>query len=99
MNCRKVLGFNNKEISMYVYRETIILTTIGTAIGLLLGIGLDYFVLVVAEPDEIIFIKEISYLSYIFTIVIMIFFTIVVQAITSIILKKINMIDSLKSVE
>ena len=95
----KVLGFNNKEISMYVYRETIILTTIGIAIGLLLGIGLDYFVLVVAEPDEIIFIKEISYLSYIFTIVIMIFFTIVVQAITSIILKKINMIDSLKSVE
>ncbi len=95
----KVLGFNNKEISMYVYRETIILTTIGIAIGLLLGIGLDYFVLVVAEPDEIIFIKEISYLSYIFTVIIMVFFTILVQAITSIILKKINMIDSLKSVE
>ena len=95
----KVLGFNNKEISMYVYRETIILTTIGIAIGLILGIGLDYFVLVVAEPDEIIFIKEISYLSYIFTVIIMVFFTILVQAITSIILKKINMIDSLKSVE
>ena len=36
----KVLGFNDKEISMYVYRETIILTIIGILIGLVLGIGL-----------------------------------------------------------
>ena len=95
----KVLGFNDKEISMYVYRETIILTIFGIIIGLLLGIGLNAFVLTVAETDEIIFAKEIHYLSYILAIVIMIIFTIVVQIITNFILKKINMIDSLKSVE
>ena len=95
----KVLGFNDKEISMYVYRETIILTIFGIIIGLLLGIGLNAFVLTVAETDEIIFAKEINYLSYILAIVIMIIFTIVVQIITNFILKKINMIDSLKSVE
>ncbi len=95
----KVLGFNDKEISMYVYRETIILTIFGIIIGLLLGIGLNAFVLTVAETDEIIFAKEINYLSYILAIVIMIIFTIVVQIITNYILKKINMIDSLKSVE
>ena len=95
----KVLGFNDKEISMYVYRETIILTIFGIIIGLLLGIGLNAFVLTVAETDEIIFAKEIHYLSYILAIVIMIIFTIVVQIITNYILKKINMIDSLKSVE
>ena len=95
----KVLGFNDKEISMYVYRETIILTIFGIIIGLLLGIGLNAFVLTVAETDEIIFAKEIHYLSYILSIVIMIIFTIVVQIITNFILKKINMIDSLKSVE
>ena len=95
----KVLGFNDKEISMYVYRETIILTIFGIIIGLLLGIGLNAFVLTVAETDEIIFAKEIHYLSYILAIIIMIIFTIVVQIITNFILKKINMIDSLKSVE
>ena len=95
----KVLGFNDKEISMYVYRETIILTIFGIIIGLLFGIALNYFVLMVAETDEIIFIKDINYLSYIYTLIIMIFFTIVVQIITSFILKKVNMIDSLKSVE
>ncbi len=95
----KVLGFNDHEISMYVYKETIILTIIGICIGIFLGLGLNYFVLTVAETDEIIFIKDINYLSYIYTIIIMVIFTIVVQIITSFILKKINMIDSLKSVE
>lgn len=95
----KVLGFNDKEISMYVYRETIILTIIGIIIGLLVGIGLNAFVLTVAETDEIIFIKQIHYLSYILTVVIMIIFTIIVQIITNFILRKVNMIDSLKSVE
>ena len=84
---------------MYVYRETIILTIIGIIIGLILGIGLNAFVLTVAETDEIIFIKQIHYLSYILTVVIMIIFTIIVQIITNFILRKVNMIDSLKSVE
>ena len=95
----KVLGFNDKEISMYVYRETIILTIIGIFIGIFFGLALNYFVLTVAETDEIIFIKNIHYLSYIYTLIIMIFFTVLVQFITSAILKKVNMIDSLKSVE
>ena len=84
---------------MYVYRETIILTIIGIFIGIFFGLALNYFVLTVAETDEIIFIKNIHYLSYIYTLIIMIFFTVLVQFITSAILKKVNMIDSLKSVE
>ena len=95
----KVLGFNNKEISMYVYRETILLTIIGILLGLILGIGLNYFVLSVAEIDEIVFLKDIKLLSFVLAFIIMIIFTIVVQIMTSFILKKINMIDSLKSVE
>lgn len=95
----KVLGFNNKEISMYVYRETILLTIIGIILGLILGIGLNYFVLTVAEIDEIVFLKDIKLLSFALTFIIMIIFTIVVQIMTSFILKKIDMIDSLKSVE
>ena len=95
----KVLGFYNKEVSTYVYRETIILTIVGIILGVLGGLGLNLFVLMVAETDEILFVKDIHILSYVYTFLIMIAFTLIVQFITSFILKKISMIDSLKSVE
>ena len=60
---------------------------------------LNQFVMTVAETDEILFIKHIYGLSYLYTFLIMTLFTIIVQFVTFFILKKINMIDSLKSVE
>ena len=95
----KVLGFKDKEVSTYVYRETLILTSIGILIGLFLGVVLNNFVLTIAETDEILFVKNINILSFVYTFLIMIFFTILVQAITHFSLKKIDMIESLKSVE
>ena len=95
----KVLGFKDNEVSTYVYRETIILTSIGIIIGLFLGITLNHFVLTIAETDEILFIKNINILSYVYTFLIMIFFTVLVQIVTHFSLKKIDMIESLKSVE
>lgn len=95
----KVLGFYDREVSTYVYRETIILTIFGIIIGIFLGLSLNLFVLTVAETDEILFVKDIHFLSYIYTFLIMILFTVIVQVITHFILRKINMIDSLKSVE
>ena len=95
----KVLGFHDGEVSTYVYRETVILTIMGSIIGIVLGLSLNTFVLSVAETDEILFVKDIHFLSYLYTFIIMIIFTILVQFITYFILRKINMIDSLKSVE
>ena len=95
----KVLGFRDKEVSTYVYRETIILTIIGIIVGIFLGFALNSFVLMIAETDEILFTKEIALLSYILTFVIIILFSVIVQIITYFILRKIDMIDSLKSVE
>ena len=95
----KVLGFKDKEVSTYVYRETLLLTLIGIALGLFLGIVLNSFVLTIAETDEILFVKNIKNLSFVYTFAIMIFFTVLVQFITHFILKKIDMIESLKSVE
>ena len=95
----KVLGFHDKEVSAYVYRETLVLTIFGILIGLGLGVLLNQFVMTVAETDEILFVKDIYGLSYLYTFLIMTLFTIVVQFITYFILRKINMIDSLKSVE
>ena len=95
----KVLGFHDKEVSTYVYRETIILTIIGIGLGLFLGVTLNLFVLTIAETEEFLFIKDIHLISYIITFIIMIVFTIIVEIMTYFILKKIDMIDSLKSVE
>ena len=95
----KVLGFHDREVSQYVYRETLVLTIVGILVGLGLGVLLNQFVMTVAETDEILFVKDIYGLSYLYTFLIMTLFTVFVQFITYFILKKINMIDSLKSVE
>ncbi len=95
----KVLGFRDREVSSYVYRETIILTIVGIIVGIFLGFSLNTFVLMIAETDEILFIKIIKPLSYVIAFIIIIIFSIIVQVITYFILKRIDMIDSLKSVE
>ena len=63
----KVLGFYDKEVSAYIYRETGILTLIGTAIGLIFGIFLHAFVVKTAEVDMVMFGREIKWLSYVFS--------------------------------
>lgn len=95
----KVLGFNDQEISNYIYRETIILTILGIGIGLVLGIFLHKFIIYTAETDNILFIKKIKWYSYLISAFITIIFSFIVQLIISKTLKSINMIESLKSVE
>ena len=95
----KVLGFRDREVSSYVYRETIILTIVGIIVGIFLGFSLNTFILMIAETDEILFIKIIKPLSYVLSFIIIIVFSVIVQVITYFILKRVDMIDSLKSVE
>ena len=95
----KVLGFRDREVSSYVYRETIILTIVGIIVGIFLGFSLNTFILIIAETDEILFIKTIKPLSYVLSFIIIVVFSVIVQVITYFILKRVDMIDSLKSVE
>lgn len=95
----KVLGFYNKEVSSYVYRETMLLTLLGIATGLVLGIFLHRFVMHTAEMDFIMFLKEIQPISYVYATIITIVFSLIVEIFTHFKLKKIDMIESLKSVE
>ena len=95
----KVLGFYDNEVSSYVYRETVMLTLIGILLGYFLGAILHRFVIITAETDNILFLKEIKWQSYIYAFIITIVFTIIVRMFTYVKLKKINMIESLKSVE
>ncbi len=95
----KVLGFHDREVSSYVYRETMLLTIVGILVGFGFGVLLNYFVMTVAETDEILFLKIVDPISYLYAFLIMVIFTVIVQVVTHFILKIINMIDSLKSVE
>ena len=60
----KVLGFYDREISTFVYRETFILTIIGIISGLFLGIYFHRFIMYTAQSDNIVFLNKISAISY-----------------------------------
>ena len=95
----KVLGFYDKEVYKYVSRETVLLTIIGIALGLVGGYLLNYFIIGTCEINMLRFAKIINPISYLYAILITIVFTIIVNIITYFALKKIDMISSLKSVE
>ena len=95
----KVLGFYDKEVYSYVTRETILLTIIGIFLGLIGGYFLNYFIIGTCEIDMLRFSKIIHPISYLYAILITVAFTIIVNIFTYFALKKIDMIESLKSVE
>ena len=95
----KVLGFYDGEISMYVFRENIMLTVFGTIFGIFFGIWLHRFVILTAELDIMMFGRQIYTKSYIFSILLTIGFSIIVNIVMHWKMKKIDMIESLKSVE
>lgn len=95
----KVLGFYDAEVSSYVFRENIVLSIMGGAVGLLLGWWLCMFVITTAEIDEVMFGREIHPISYLWAFLVTIGFSLLVNLIMTRTLKKISMVESLKSVE
>ena len=95
----KVLGFYDKEVYSYVTRETILLTIIGILFGLIGGYFLNYFIIGTCEIDMLRFSKIIHPISYLYAILITVLFTVIVNIFTYFALKKIDMIESLKSIE
>ncbi len=95
----KLLGFYNNELASYVYRENVVLTVFGIILGIILGIVLHKFVMITVETDMYMFGRELSFISVIIATVITIIFTVIVNAIMYLSLKKIDMVESLKSVE
>ncbi len=95
----KVLGFYDKEVYNYISRETVILTAIGIILGLVGGYLLNNFILGTCELEYMRFAKTIHPISYVYSVAITIIFTLIVNIVTFFSLKKIDMIESLKSVE
>lgn len=95
----KVLGFYDKEVSSYVFRENNILSVMGAVIGLGLGVALCQFIIQTAEIDEVMFGRNIHPLSFLWAFLITVAFSLIVNLIMRRDLKKISMVESLKSVE
>lgn len=95
----KVLGFYNGEVSMYIYRETFILTLLGILIGFPLGRLLSEIVLKLVEVDFMLFPITILPLSYLYSALFSMTFSIVVMIIMHFKLKQVDMVEALKSVE
>lgn len=95
----KVLGFYDKEVDNYVIKENIILTIIGIIIGLFLGFFLTKVVISTVEIEKARFLHNINLNSYLITATISFIFTLIVNKVNHVKLKKIDMISSLKSVE
>lgn len=95
----KVLGFNNKETASFIYKENIILTILGIAVGLVLGILLTGFIVQTVEVDNIMFGRDIYPSSFLLAAGFTMLFSLLVNAVMSFKIKAVNMVESLKSVE
>ena len=95
----KVLGFYNNEVDNYIMREEIIITILGILVGLVLGTIYAYMLIDSIEINTMKYIKGIHLDSYLQTFGFMIIFTMIVSIGVHYALKKINVIESLKSVE
>lgn len=95
----KVLGFTRKEVDAYINRETILLTILGSLIGLGIGIGLHHLIMNLAEMDDIMFGRTINSISYVISFVMTIGFNAIINLFMHKKLNNIQMVESLKAVE
>lgn len=95
----KVLGFYDLEVAQHVYRENVLLTFIGAAVGVVLGKFLHAFIIDTVEVDTAMFGRNINFSSYVYSLLFTILFSLIVNGIMYFKLKKIDMVESLKSIE
>ncbi|MCD8198086.1 MAG: FtsX-like permease family protein [Lachnospiraceae bacterium] len=95
----KVLGFFDGEVSSYVNRENVLLTLAGIVAGMLIGTWLHSFVIQTAETDTLMFGRTVEPFSYVYSMLLTIAFAAIVAVVMHFQLKKIDMVESLKSVE
>ena len=95
----KVLGFYDKEVDNYINKENLIFTIVGILLGLVFGYFLTDGVVASVEIDKLKFIRQVAPISYLYAAVITAIFSVIVNKVIHFVLKKIDMIESLKSVE
>lgn len=95
----KVLGFYDPEVTMYIYRETILLSCLGILAGYVFGAWLHSYILTAVPPDNVMFDPSISWTGFVVPLVSVTVITAVLGAYVNRHLSRINMLDALKSVD
>lgn len=95
----KVLGFYDREVEMYIFRENIMLTLLSIVLGLFMGVWLEKYIMLTAETNDLMFGRTIAPSSFIPAAALTVLFTVIVNAVSSVSMRKIDMIESLKSTE
>ena len=95
----KVLGFYDKEVTMYIYRETILLTTLGVIVSFGIGEFLHQYIIAVVPPDEVMFNPALGLASFLVPAVIIALVTLLLGFMVNYRLRNVDMLEALKSVE
>lgn len=95
----KVLGFHNKEVTLYIYRETMVLSLVGIALGLVAGHYLHQFLIQMISPATILFYPRVSWEVYALPIVAVTVILALLGVFVNHHLRKVDMLEALKSVE
>lgn len=93
----KVLGYFDREVTAYVYRENMILTVLGILAGIVFGIIMHRFVLSTAEMDNLMFVRSIDLSSYIYSALLILLFSTIVMIVMHFKLKNVDMVEALKT--
>lgn len=95
----KVLGFHNKEVTLYIYRETMVLSFVGIVLGLVAGYYLHQFLIQMISPATILFYPRVSWEVYALPIIAVTVILALLGLFVNHHLRKVDMLEALKSVE
>ena len=95
----KVLGFHNKEVTLYIYRETILLSIIGILMGLVGGYYLHQFLIAMIAPDAILFYPKVGLGVFLIPVGGLILLLVLLGIYVDHYLRKVDMLEALKSVD
>ena len=95
----KVLGFHNKEVTLYIYRETILLSLIGMIVGLVSGFYLHQFLIQMIAPGTFRFQPKVGWEVYLIPVLAVSVILTILGVFVNYYLRKVDMLEALKSVE
>lgn len=95
----KVLGFHDKEVSAYIYRENVVLTIIGILLGLLLGVFVHKLLIIYCAVDTVMYVQTLRWYSFVIAAAMTTFFAVIVNFLMHKKMQKIDMVESLKAIE
>lgn len=94
-----MLGFYDRETAFYVYRENLILTVLGVLCGLAFGSALLAYIITTVEVDMVMFARTVGGSTYVLATLMTFLFALLVNLLMNRVIRRIDMVESMKSVE